>query len=486
VTIQAIHSSETTAFKGGLLPLLIGCGVLVFLLASGDIMLQDSDVFWQIETGRWILAHGAVPTMDLFSFTKSGAAWLSSSWLAQVIFALAMQAGWAGPVIVTALAASAAFALFAAYLERHASALVTTALAMLAVWLCVPHLLTRPHVLAMPLMVAWMIGLIEAADRRSSPPWALVIVIALWANIHGGFGLGLVLIGPAALEALRLAAPAQRLSLALRWCGFGVAALAACCATPYGWNTLIAASKILSLGELLTTVSEWAPPDFSRFGAFEASILGLFGIALWRGLTVPWPRLLLVLGLLHMALAHVRSIESFALLVPLVLARPWAEQFASRRDAAAVGGGGGEFGLPGWAVATAALGIVATTIAVAPRLNYTFIASQIPEQALAAAQRHGASRILNAYEFGGYLISRHVPVFIDGRAELYGETMAMNLFRVVAGRKPEALDDFIETYRIDATMLPSQAPVIALMDRRPGWHRLYADDIAVVHVRDDK
>ncbi|MGO3934644.1 hypothetical protein [Rhodopseudomonas pseudopalustris] len=482
MTIQAMESSETAGSKGGVLPLLIGCGVLVFLLVTGEALLQDSDIFWQIETGRWILAHGAVPTADLFSFTKAGAPWLSSSWLAQVIFALAMQAGWAGPVIVTALAAAAAFALFAAYLERHASALLTTALTLLAVALTVPHLLARPHVLALPLLVAWFIGLIDAADRKAAPRWPLLIVIALWANIHGGFGLGLVLIGPTALEALRQAAPAQRLFLALRWAAFGVAALVACCATPYGWNTLIAASKILSLGEVLTTVAEWSPPDFGRFGPFEASILALFGVALWRGLTLPWPRLLLVLGLLHMALGHIRSVETFALLVPIVLARPWAEQLAPRSVAPPVARS--EFALPGWAVATAAVTIIAATVAVAPRLNYRFVATQIPEQALAAAQQHGAKRILNAYEFGGYLISRHVPVFIDGRAELYGEAMVMDMFRAAAGRDAGALDRLVDNYNVDATLLPAQQPIVGLMDRRPGWRRLHADDIAVVHVRD--
>lgn len=480
--MQAIQSSETAGFKGGVLPLLIGSGALVYLLAIGDSFLQDSDSFWQIETGRWILAHGAVPTADLFSFTKAGEPWMSSSWLSQVIFALAMRAGWAGPVIVTALATAAAVALFAAYLERHASALLTTALAMLVVTLTVPHILARPHVLAWPLMVGWFIGLIDAADRKAAPPWPLLIVMALWANLHGSFGLGLVLIGPAALEALRQAAPAQRLRLALRWGVFGTAALAACCATPYGWNTLIAAGKILSLGEVLTTVGEWVPADFSRFGPFEASVLALLGVALWRGLTLPWPRLLLVLGLLHMALAHVRNIESFALLVPLALARPWAEQLALRRPAS--GAAQLEFRLPGWAAAGAVLAIVAATVAVAPRLHYQFVATQIPEQALAAAQRAGAKRILNAYEFGGYLISRHVPVFIDGRAELYGEAMVMDMFRAVAGRDAAALDRFIDTYAIDATMLPATAPAVGLMDRRAGWHRLHADAIAVVHVRD--
>ena len=325
---------------------------------TGNDLLQDSDLFWQIEVGRWILDHRAVPDADLFSFTKAGAPWLSSSWLAQVIFALAIKAGWAGPVIVASLAIAAAFALFTAYLERYASALLTAALALAAFILTQPHLLVRPHVLALPLLVAWFIGLIDAADRKESPSWWLLVVLALWANLHGGFVLGLLLIGPVGFEALRQAEPVQRPVLALRWLAFGLGAVVACCATPYGWHTLLAAGQILSLGEVLSTVSEWTAADFSKFGPFEASLLALLGVALWRGLTLPWPRLLLVLGLTHMALAHVRSIESFALLVPLILAKPWSEQWLARpRDPAAKP----DVVPPAWAGVVATLAIFAAT-----------------------------------------------------------------------------------------------------------------------------
>jgi hypothetical protein len=234
---------------------------------------------------------------------------------------------------------------------------------------------------------------------------------------------------------------------------------------------------------VLSTVSEWTAADFTKFGPFEASLLALLGIALGRGLTLPWPRLLLVLGLVHMALAHVRSIESFALLVPLIVAKPWSAQWLSRpRDPAAKA----DVVPPAWAGVVALMAIVGTTFAAAPHLRYQFVPSQVPAQALAAAQQHGATRIFNAYAFGGYLISQHVPVFIDGRAELYGETMVMDVLRAQAGRDVAALDRIIEDYRVDATMLPPTAPAVRLLDQRAGWHRLYADAIAVVHVRDGR
>ena len=84
----------------------------------------------------------------------------------------------------------------------------------------------------------------------------------LWANLHGGFVFGLVLVGPFALDALWKRNSERRMQLALRWALFGVAALAACCATPYGWDSTLASRRILDLGELLHLIYEWMPIDF--------------------------------------------------------------------------------------------------------------------------------------------------------------------------------------------------------------------------------
>ena len=93
-----------------------------------------------------------------------------------------------------------------------------------------------------------------ASERRQPPSFWLLPLIALWANLHGGFVFGLVLAGAFAIDALWNAEPSQRRPLALRWIAFGLAALAACCVTPYGWESILASRKILDLGELLRLI----------------------------------------------------------------------------------------------------------------------------------------------------------------------------------------------------------------------------------------
>jgi len=86
-------------------------------------------------------------------------------------------------------------------------------------------------------------------------------------------------------------------------------------------------------------------------------------------------------------------------------------------------------------------------------------------------------------EFGGYLIARGVPTFIDGRAELYGEKYVPDYFDAVSARDIDQLIALLDDNSIDATLLPPHLPAAQLLDRMSGWRRLYTDDIAIVHVR---
>ena len=77
------------------------------------------------------------------------------------------------------------------------------------------NLLARPHVLALPLAAAWGAGIIAARDRGRAPPLWLAALMLVWANMHGGYIFGLVLMGPFALEAV-IEAPTERVGRCAR------------------------------------------------------------------------------------------------------------------------------------------------------------------------------------------------------------------------------------------------------------------------------
>ena len=114
----------------------LGIGVYVLLLMNGSRLLNDSDTYWQIAVGQWILDHGALPRLDTYSFTKAGEAWTSSSWLAQVLFATFYDlAGWTGPIVLASASIAATFALLAYILGRRIPATYAVVVTLAAILL---------------------------------------------------------------------------------------------------------------------------------------------------------------------------------------------------------------------------------------------------------------------------------------------------------------------------------------------------------------
>ena len=480
MTMSVTTTTEAASPLRGLLPLWVGVGTYALFLLAGNRLLIDPDTMWQITVGQWILDHRAVPETDVYSLTMRGQPWISTQWLAQVMFAKAYAiSGWSGPVVLAAGAIAATFALLTRFLNRRLSESTTLVFVAAALALTVPHLLARPHVLAMPVMVAWVGGLIAAADRRGAPSFWLLPLMALWANLHGGFVFGLVLIAPVALDAVLSADAMLRKALALRWAAFALAALVASCCTPYGWNALLASEKIMELGGALPLIMEWKPADFGSVGALELCLLAGTGLALLHGIKLPPLRIALLLGLLHMALAQGRAGELLALLAPLVLAMPLARQI-----------GGAEISDPnaapplrGVLFASVAAVLVAGTFAFASVHRYEPNVRQSPVAAVAALKKLNLARVFNDYDFGGYLIANGVAPFIDGRTELYGEKFFVDHNAASGLMEPENLFRLLEQYKIEATLMRTQSAATKLLDHVDGWRKVYADDIATIHVR---
>ena len=479
MTLAATDSAPDTNAMRGSLPLWVGVAVYVLLIAAGNRLLNDPDTMWHVTVGQWILDHRAVPETDVYSFTMRGQPWNSMNWLAQVLYAKAYSLfGWSGPVVLAVAASAATFALLTKLLSRHLNETTTTIFVVAALALTAPHLLARPHVLALPVMVAWIAGLIDAADRREAPSLWLLPLIALWANLHGGFIFGLMMVAPVALDAVVGADASARKSLALRWAVFGFAALLASCCTPYGWNTIVEPVKILALGSSLPLVLEFRPVDFGHLGTFEICLLLGIGFALLRGIRLPPTRILLLLGLLHMALFQTRSAEMLALLAPLVVAVPLAKQI-----------GGMEVSLPllkpvrGVMAAGLAVMLVMGTLALAATQSFAPNRANSPVLAVTELKKLNVERVFNDYDFGGYLIASGVAPFIDGRTDVYGKEFFVDHHKASELIEPDSLFRLLDEYQIQATLLRTQRSATKLLDHMDGWQKIYSDDIATIHVR---
>lgn len=473
-------------------PLLLAVAVYLFFVRHGRNLLLDGDTYWHIATGRWIIQNASVPSMDPFSHTMRGAVWTAHEWLSDVVLAAAHQVGgWTLVVAVAALAFAATIALMTRALLRTLEPIYALLFAVLAILMTASHVLARPHMLAMPLMMLWTIELVRASESNRSPGLWLLPVMTLWANLHGGFTLGIALACAFALEAVLTAARPQRVATARSWGFFLVLSVASGLLTPHGIQGILFTWQVMfEQSYMLERVGEWRSPNFHGFQPIEFWLLGGLAMIAYQGLRLPPVRLLLLVGLLHLALKHVRNIELVGLLAPLFVAAPLARQWRERqRSKQQLEGADRFFGLLArpagrGALATALLMIVGVPLWSSGARTLELPESVAPVRALEAVQKADIQGpVFNSYGSGGYLIFQGIPVFIDGRADMYGDTFLKQYLDALELRTPDGLEKLLAKYGVAWTLLEPDSSAVALLDHLPEWRRLHADKTAVVHVK---
>ncbi|HEY1943265.1 MAG TPA: hypothetical protein VGH40_14210 [Roseiarcus sp.] len=457
-------------------PLLLALAVFA-LGAFAPAVLNDGDTWSHVATGDWILQHGAVPRADPFSYSFAGAPWTAHEWLSETLFALAYRmAGWSGVMLLTGAAAGLATFVMVHRAARDLSGVPLIAVTALAAGLLAPGLLARPHVLALPILALWGAGLMEARQRRRSPSLALIPLMTLWANLHGGFAFGLALIAPFAIEAVALSPPEGRPSLMKGWGVFAAGSLGAALVTPFGVEGLLFPFKLVGVAHL-SAIGEWRPEGFAHPGPMEIAMLALLALALTRPFRMSLTPAALLVGLVHLSLQHSRHETLLAILAPMLLAEPVARALDAPRPAVSPAR------WPLLAAAMLALGLAGARLALPVARGDGPNAPMTALQAVPEALRKRP--VLNAYGFGGYLIWDKVRPFIDGRADMYGDDF-LGLYERIDAGDPEALAATLKRYDVAWTIFAPSQPGAALMDREPGWRRFYADKFAVVHVRGEE
>lgn len=491
-TPTATRARGTWAFSW---PLVMAGVTYLYLLLHSRTLLRDGDTYWHVAAGRWILEHGTVPARDPFSHSMPGAPWTAHEWLSEVVLATAHAVGgWTIVVAVTALAFALCIGLLTRALLRWLEPVYAVFFAAMALCMTAGHALARPHMLAMPLMMMWMIGLVRASDERRAPSLWLLPVMLLWANMHGGFTFGIAMTFAFAAESLLAARKEGRLAPAMReWGIFIVLAMACALATPYGtggifftWHLMVDSPYAMQ------RIEEWKSPNFHIFQPMLLWLLGGLAVMLHQGLRLPPVRLALMLGMLYLALKHMRHIEILGLVGPLVLAAPLAAQWRERKKAGAqlehadrlfelLARPAGRSALVGTLLVM--LAIPAWLMRASPIAAHDALA---PVRALRAVQEAGIrGPVLNNFSLGGYLIYSGIPVFIDGRADMYGDRFLLEYTDALGLRTKDSLPDLLSKYGITWTLLEREGPTVSMLDQMPGWRRVHTDEYTVVHARID-
>jgi hypothetical protein len=491
-TVQGFDPTkkDDLIFPTDAVALLLGITVFshaIFLLNRN--FLNDPDTYWHIATGNWMLTNYQFPRHEIFSHSAFGRPWLDVEWLGQIILSVSYDLlGWDGLVLLCGLVLSLTFVLLYKLLARNLRPTVALGATAVAYIFASPHFLARPHLLTYPIIVVWTASLARSSEENRRPRLWLLPLLVLWANLHGGFSIGLILAAGFALDSVIVAPAAQRRRVATEWLIFWLGALLVCGLTPYGYQSIVRTYLGADLGELLNYINEWRPMNVQDNYIQEAVLLCLLALALTFGPRIGFIRVVMVIGLLHLGLRYVRALPIFALALPLMIARPLQQQFVFLRPTS-----------DPWPLfdkdkfrpflTTTALAATLVLTNVLGAVHVIFGPADAPANNITptaaveyAINANVTGPVFNEFEFGGYLVFRGIPTFIDGRTLPFGKEFAVDYFNAVA-LGDSKLDQLADAYKVSWTLLRPQSVAAVHFDHSPGWRRIYADDVAVVHVR---
>jgi hypothetical protein len=463
--------------------------VLAFLATVTDRhYLAD---FWHhLARGRAIVTHGSLVDRDLFTFTVADQPFQDVNWLTQVGYYALFQVGGL-PLVqcVNSLLLAVTFAWLVQLARRRSGSLLAAVLVGAFAFFGVWEVLTiRPQTLSLLLFVV-LFDLLEHSEHQ--PRWLLAVapLMALWANVHGAFPAGLILMGCFWVTALWHRRDPWRWSAALA--GSFLATLA----NPYGWNIYRYVTGTSAIA-YQRQIAEWVAPAPDRMIGvlWLLSVALVLSLLLWRWLQTrqrPALRDVLLLGcFLTLSCGSVRMVAWWTLVSAPLLAEllVWAVPRLAAPDPDAQRPTflvGGVFGLIVLAVIFSLPGLAHFN----PLLGQTRSGPRVEED-LDNVQHHlpaPSGNIYTHFEWGEY-VSWSAPehkVFMDGRIEIYPDAVWDKYTTVTFARTgwQKILDEYGVDYLILDTDYHGKTGLLDQVSGSPCWQRVAQSRQAVLYVR---
>jgi len=483
-------------------PLVVLAGLGVY---TSLVPLVPNDLWWHLRIGEIIDTQRSIPTTALFSWSLSSdvpfvyGAWLGE-WLLYRVYALG---GVPLLLVLRTVLVLATFWLTAVRARLRSGSWRLAALALgFAGVMSLNNLVLRPQiwswlpfVVVLTLLDAWEAG-------RLATPWllALPVIMVFWANAHGAFILGPVLVGifwvgEVASKLIRADSRHSWSSLGLL-AGAGTISAAATCANPQGIGVLRYVGKLMTDPPSQSLVTEWTPPTPVGVAntAFYLSILVLLVLLTLTDFKPTLTDTLLLAAFLWLAWNGQRYVVWFGLAV-----MPMVSEAASvpLRRYLTNQAGRSVFStviavfllapllvvLPWWVEAVPLPGTYWSRV-----LRDTdpgpLVDARTPVAATQYLTKRPGGRLFNEMGYGSYLIWAlpEQGVFVDPRVELYPYQQWLDYARISGGvRSCELLDAYgADRVLLDRTL---QAELSLALERCDAWTIEYEDDYSEIWTR---
>lgn len=470
--------------------------VYAFLFASRP--MSDADFWFYLKTGEYILSTGSIPRTELWSFTFPGNPYIAHGWLSGVLFYPIYST--VGPtVLIFIFALLVAIAFWIAFKRANAHPVIAGVATLAALWATMPNIGVRPRVFTILFTSIYLAVLGRfARGVKDRWIWLLIPLIPLWVNLHGGFFIGLMLIGLTAVGMLLdywagvLEQP-ETLRSRLRVLAIVfVACVLAGLLNPYGIKPYTAPITLLSSSIWQDLIVDWLSPNFHLPQTRPLLFLILGTIAVF-GLSPKRPKpseLLLFVATIYSTL----KIQRNAVVFVLVAAPMIADYFQIWLDSTRFGQNFSSPALQGSSkqrlVFITSAAFLLLLVPLVFKLKSTLYSTptqqslQVPVKAVEYLNQNGiaGNTFTSPNVWGGYLIwaAPNNRVYIDGR-DAYPDTFVKDFVDIITGRQ-----DWRAAFNqrgVQIILIEPKTYLARQLDESSDWEKVYQDEMSLVYRR---
>ncbi len=469
--------------------------LFVFLLFAGVLAMAlrpvaDPDFWWHLRSGQWMVENRSILREDIFSFTRAGQEWITHEWLAEILIAVLYRlGGFELLILVFALLITATFALL--YLRCEGKPYLAGFGVVLGFLAAAPVLGVRPQMFTFFLSSLYWY-LLEHYRATGAVRWLfpLPLLMLLWVNMHGGYMTGLFLILVFALEAL-IEVIRKRVTgraCLYPWGAVLLLSAAAVVANPHGGRLYRYPFETLVSPAMQANIQEWFSPDFhaAHWQFLALLLIGSLLIALFARLKLHLADAFLLGFFCYSTLRSGRHVPFFVLAAVPVFSAGCANLFGKYLLMVSPLGRihPVQKVLPGMLAVLCLAALTGRYLDIARRQPVEEQA-HFPADAVAWLEHNRPPpNLYNTYEWGGYLIWRlypHYQVFIDGRADLYGDVFIGTFLRMYAAEVGWETD--LERYQVNTVLIRPTAPLAKVLRLSEEWAAVYSDEQAIIFIR---
>lgn len=458
--------------------------ILSLILAISFLLMltfrYGNDYFWHLKAGEYMVTHHMILKTDVFSWYLSSfhPTWISHEWLFEIIlYGSSVLFGKYGGLLLTFLGIfTLLITLYLTNCKDFHKNIYFTLFWLLSSIVLSLNTLPRPFLISNIFLALTFYLLYDLKQHRESRKiYFLPLIACLWANIHGGSSnLSYILVFVFYFSGLfhfsfgKVSATSLEKVQKKRYLIVFFLTIFAICINPHGLSMLSYPYQNMNDLFMLSTISEWQPVNFN----YSSSLLYIF---LLVSLLVP-----LILGKKKFELTDFIILLMF-LFLGFKAIRFWPFAFIAFTYVVFHYVPSFQKKFP-----TFDFIIVAFSFMVVVYSMYLFEMpkrSMIDELFIQTLKEKRPSRLYNAYDYGGYLIYRDIPVFIDSRADLYAKYNYQDSYNLSMLHGP--YEEILKKYDFDYFLLDKGYPLAYYLSKNEEYQLLLDKDNTVLYKKKD-